>query len=74
MRIGKKIANMANVIIKREDYQDINLRLTMEKLSDMDFAFELVFSGKKNTIAITMNPSDLIQLRDKINETIFKLS
>ncbi|PRS47526.1 hypothetical protein C6Y06_18415 [Bacillus sp. MZGC1] len=65
---------MANVIIKRKDYQDINLKINVDKLSDMEIAFELVFSGKENSIAITMNPSDLIQLRDKINETIFKLS
>lgn len=65
---------MANVIIKRKDYQDINLKINVDKLSDMEFAFELVFSGKENSITITMNPSDLIQLRDKINETIFKLS
>ncbi|APJ11067.1 hypothetical protein BSL056_08880 [Bacillus safensis] len=65
---------MANVIIKRKDYQDINLKINVDKLSDMEFAFELVLSGKENSITITMNPSDLIQLRDKINETIFKLS
>ncbi|MEH6872716.1 hypothetical protein AB9M90_15370 [Bacillus safensis] len=65
---------MANVIIKRKDYQDINLKIKVDKLSDMEIAFELVLSGKNNSIAITMNPSDLIQLRDKINETIFKLS
>ncbi|MCY7542465.1 hypothetical protein [Bacillus safensis] len=65
---------MANVIIKRKDYQDINLKINVDKLSDMEIAFELVLSGKNNSIAITMNPSDLIQLRDKINETIFKLS
>ncbi|MBS4747492.1 hypothetical protein [Bacillus altitudinis] len=65
---------MANVIIKRKDYQDINLKINVDKLSDMEFAFELVFSGKENSITITMNPSDLIQLRDKINETIYKLS
>lgn len=65
---------MANVIIKRKDYQDIKLKINVDKLSDMEFAFELVFSGKENSITITMNPSDLIQLRDKINETIFKLS
>lgn len=65
---------MANVIIKRKDYQDINLKINVDKLSNMEIAFELVLSGKNNNIAITMNPSDLIQLRDKINETIFKLS
>ncbi|MEK4705832.1 MULTISPECIES: hypothetical protein [Bacillus] len=65
---------MANVIIKRKDYQDINLKINVDKLSDMEIAFELVLSGKNNNISITMNPSDLIQLRDKINETIFKLS
>ncbi|AVM24271.1 hypothetical protein C5695_10655 [Bacillus pumilus] len=65
---------MANVIVKRNDYQDINLKLNMNKLSDMQFTFELLFSGEKNSVAITMNPSDLVVLRDKINETIFKLS
>ncbi|KIL12196.1 hypothetical protein NSQ30_10660 [Bacillus sp. FSL R7-0651] len=65
---------MANVIIKKEDYQDISLKIQVDKLKDMDFCFELIFSGKNNSIAITMNPSDLIQLRDKINDTIFKMS
>ncbi|MBW3699398.1 hypothetical protein C2U27_03805 [Bacillus aerophilus] len=65
---------MANVIIKRKDYQDINLKINVDKLSDMQFTFELLFSGEKNSIGITMNPSDLIQLRDKINEIIYKLS
>lgn len=65
---------MVNVIIKKEDYQDISLKIQVDRLKDMEFGFELIFSGKKNNIAITMNPSDLIQLRDKINDTIFKLS
>ncbi|PCK15516.1 hypothetical protein CEY02_20585 [Bacillus pumilus] len=67
---------MVNVIIKKEDYQEINLKLQVDKLKDMDFYFELIFSSKSqsNEFKVVMNPSDLIQLRDKINDTIFKLT
>lgn len=65
---------MANVIIKKEDYQNINLKLKVDKLKDMDFCFELIFSNRSNEFKIVMKPSDLILLRDKINDAIFKLT
>lgn len=37
---------MANVIIKKEDYQDISLKIQVDKLKDMDFASSLYFQGK----------------------------